>query len=55
MCKIKNFFGLISVYLLFNIKNGVVRIAACPKKLKWFKLPVIYVLCHERSKSIFLP
>ena len=28
------FFGLISVYFIFKIKNGIVLIAASPKKIK---------------------
>ena len=28
------FFGLISVYFIFKIKNGIVIIAASPKKIK---------------------
>ena len=46
--KIQNFFfwggGLISVYFILEIKNGIVRIVASSKKLKLFKLPVIEVV-----------
>ena len=40
--KIKKIVKYISVYFIFKIKNGIVQIAASPKKtLKLFKLPVI--------------
>ena len=32
--KIYIFLGLISVYFIFKIKNGIVLIAASPKKIK---------------------
>ena len=31
--KIQNFGGVISVYFVFKIKNGIVLIAASPKKI----------------------
>ena len=38
MCKVTNFLGLISVYFIFKIKNGIVEIAGSLKKSKLFKL-----------------
>ena len=34
MCKVTNFLGLISVYFIFKIKNGIVEIAGSLKKIK---------------------
>ena len=43
--KIKKIVGIgISVYFILKIKNGTVQVAASPKKLKLFKLPVIEVI-----------
>ena len=38
--KIQILGGLISVYFIFKIKNGIVQIAAIPKKIEIAQIPV---------------
>ena len=56
-----SFWGLISGYSIFKIKNGIVQIAESRKKVKLFKLPVLksyamrgakVVFCRERNKYV---